>query len=158
MARAERPLCNTNVHVQTSISVRLSLIMYKPPRPSLIRESQFSLSIFLLSPEFLYYPIYLPESLPWLSIFHPLKQTPTCLPIPPSKNCSSATSTLSNPFPLFSKLRHQLIITPRQHAANTSPLPYFSELRSVGLTPPHMLIRPLTHPPRLSPDSMLITP
>ncbi|KAL9071478.1 MAG: hypothetical protein Q9161_004195 [Pseudevernia consocians] len=41
----------------------------------------------------------------------------------------------------------ELLERNKQYAANASSLPFFSELSSVGLTPPHIVIRPSAQPP-----------
>lgn len=76
-----------------------------------------------------------------------LTQT-TCLPTPRSRNCSNATSSPAPHSPLSPG--HQLINSQRKHAAKASPLPFISEQSSVGLTPPHIVIRAFVQPPPLS--------
>lgn len=76
-----------------------------------------------------------------------LEQT-ACPPIPRSKNCSNATSIPAPHSPLSPG--HQLMTSHRKHAAKASPLPFISEQSSVGLTPPHIVIRAFAQPPPLS--------
>ena len=96
------------------------------------------------------FPTYLSS---FIETIQPLSEDPSsirtkkCLPIPQSKNCSSATS---NPSSFYFFPRQQLKASHRQYSAKSSPFPFLSEISASGLTAPHIVIRtvdPITHGP-----------